>query len=363
MAVHPLVLNSKDLRILEEEGDAVALETLYRNYATPLLKFCRGRLGDATEAEDAALEALMRLHAALPGSRPGPVWPWLVTIARNICTDIKRNRARIAAWDEPSRERLASDIEGDPEEEVAHRIRKQLLDEAMQSLPGRYRSFVRLRDFDGWSYEEIARLHGVSIASVRSVLLRARRSLKKEVETLARAKGQWPLPAVLPGAWNRMRSLLHEWRNSIQTATTEALVRFGNLVGIESVVGLLPRLGEAALAAALAASMIIGAKPQDPQQMIPVNWKTGPAPASISEEASPHTQDPPAQVEVIPPSTSTSKHGGTVYKGPSVSGSIDSGSEDREDFALEVGPVFVTCPPEERRGIVKSAICPVLDEL
>lgn len=44
MAVHPLVLDSKDLRILEEEGDAVALETLYRNYATPLLKFCQGRL-------------------------------------------------------------------------------------------------------------------------------------------------------------------------------------------------------------------------------------------------------------------------------------------------------------------------------
>lgn len=309
----------------------------------------------------------MRLHAALPGSRPGPVWPWLVTIARNICTDIKRNRARIAAWDESPRERLASDIEGDPEEEVAHRIRKQLLDEAMQSLPGRYRSFVRLRDFDGWSYEEIARLHGVSIASVRSVLLRARRSLKKEVETLARAKGQWPLPAVLPGPWVRFRTWVDERYPSIQGTAQELIARAAALPGLQAILAVGPAFTHAATAGvAIVALLTLGGSAPTPQDSISnvVSHRTvsTPAPEEQSSVAS-HSQTQ-VDVSVVPANQSPASSGGTVYNSPTVAASFPTGSEDEagEDFEVSPGPVSFHCPPPEKRGLTQNLVCPVLED-
>ena len=91
-----------------------------------------------------------------------------------------------------------------PEEAAELAARRDLLVEALTSLPEHYRRPVYLRHVEGWSYEELARLDRTTLAAIRTRLLRGRRELRERVEALARERGQWPLAAA-PLAWLRLR--------------------------------------------------------------------------------------------------------------------------------------------------------------
>lgn len=191
--VLPLESEERSIRDSWLSRDNEAFEELYRRYSAPLKQFCRRRLVVAEDAEDACQESMIKAQKALDSFRPnGRLWPWLATIAANTCTDFNRSRAKIAG-----RVRESDEI-GDPEEEANSHLRAEIVDQALFKLPKSYKAFLYLREFDGWTYEELARFHGTTVASVRSVLMRARRALASQVKQVARARGQWPLPSLLP---------------------------------------------------------------------------------------------------------------------------------------------------------------------
>lgn len=204
MAMRELTALDEEQRILDagRRGDSDALDLLYRQFAAPLQAFCQSRLGDREAAEDACHDALLRAHRALPRFRSGnKLWPWLATIAANVCIDVQRREGRLVSLDE--REDELADA---PECEVERRAQEALVADAVRSLSPRYRSYIYWREFEDWSYEDIAKFEGASVASVRSRLMRARKVLKDELVARAAADRQWALPAAMPLLSNRFRS-------------------------------------------------------------------------------------------------------------------------------------------------------------
>jgi RNA polymerase sigma-70 factor (ECF subfamily) len=216
MAGYALPAEVEEQQVLRSclNGHKDGLDLLYRRYAPALVAFCNHRLGNLGDAEDAAHETILKAHRALPRFREGArLWPWLATIAANVCTDIQRSRERFGP-EEDAIDCLGPEVD----ETVSARLRASIVDTALDELPERFRTPLFLREFMGWSYEEIAGFSNKSIGSVRTTLMRARRAFQTRVEDVARRRGQWPLPVAvggLGGAWRRMRAAVRSWRDSL----------------------------------------------------------------------------------------------------------------------------------------------------
>lgn len=178
-------------------SDTEALDLLYRSYAARIRRLCRARLKNKADAEDACQETLLRAHQALTRFREGaPMWPWLATIAGNVCIDMHRAR-RTDSLDAGI---LDNEISlDDPHTEVMERLRRDLVNDTLEALPHRYRSPIYLRDMEGWSYDDIAELEGTTVTTVRGTLHRGRIALRARLEERAKASGLWPLAGGL--AW------------------------------------------------------------------------------------------------------------------------------------------------------------------
>jgi RNA polymerase sigma factor (sigma-70 family) len=177
MVAHPSFLKIREAPplFIDTHPDLLSsrysLESLYRQYAPALREFCRRRLeGDAFEAEDACHEAIMKAHRALAKTRPHKMWPWLATIAANVCTDIIRKRARVVYLDV---QRTPSSSDPEQDDAVAE-LRAQILVKAMDGLPRSYRELIRDHEYRKLSYQEMASRHQMSVGAVGSTLLRAR---------------------------------------------------------------------------------------------------------------------------------------------------------------------------------------------
>lgn len=252
----PAASEEDDVVVACRRGDQAGLDLLYRQYAPALVAFCQHRLGTVGDAEDAAHETILKAYRALPRFREGArLWPWLATIAANICTDIQRGRERL------SPEQDAIDCHApEVDEDVTRRLRAAIVEAALDEMPERFRKPLFLREFMGWSYEEIATFSNKSVGSVRTTLMRARRAFQSRVEDVARRQGQWPLPAVvgLGGVTRlarRARAGLRQWRDAVSSAgadTANALWRAEGLLG-----GLGSGLQAAAIAIAAASTLAL----------------------------------------------------------------------------------------------------------
>lgn len=219
-------------------ADDEAFDVMYRQHKTALLAFCRSRLGDAGDAEDACQEAFLRAYRALPRfDRTQRMWPWLATIAANACTDMKRRRRAIplSACDDRPREAAV-----DPNDEIDARDRRRLVGAALRELPESYRRPVYLADGEGWSYGEIALADRRSVASVRSSLMRGRAAFKARAQAIAEERGMWPLSAAVPFRWVRSRILA--WRDARGTDLA-AVAAPGASTAVQAAVAAISLLG------------------------------------------------------------------------------------------------------------------------
>ena len=115
-------------------------------------------LGNLSEAEDAAAEALTR--ALVAWRRVGPLPhrdAWVLRVTANVAVDARRRRRRAA-------EEGMVDVAGDSEEVADLRV---ALAAALTALPRRQREVIALHHLVGLRESEIARCLGVSVGSVK----------------------------------------------------------------------------------------------------------------------------------------------------------------------------------------------------
>jgi RNA polymerase sigma factor (sigma-70 family) len=166
-------------------GEQEAFGLLFAPYRAMLLQFAAARVGgDAHLAEDIVQEAALNAYRALAaGARPENLRAWLFTIARN-CASNARRAGRTSV---PIEEYHEADASQDPAQVLASRERLALLAGALGELPDRQRRALLGHALEGRSYREIAIRQDSTVAAVKTLIHRARRSL-----------GAAPRPALLP---------------------------------------------------------------------------------------------------------------------------------------------------------------------
>jgi RNA polymerase sigma-70 factor (ECF subfamily) len=174
-------------------GDSAALEHLLLRAQEVAWRFSTSVCGGADDAEDAMQEALIKTYRHVKRIRdPRAFRPWLYRTVRNACLMSRRRKVG-----EPLRLQSLDDVLPDPDrrrrggvpapgrdpEQLAHdaQLRRRLR-RALESLPAGYRSVVFLRDMEGLSTREVARIMGISEDNVKTRLHRARLRLQAALE-------------------------------------------------------------------------------------------------------------------------------------------------------------------------------------
>ncbi len=184
-----LRLEDRDLVIAYQAGDDEAFAELVREYRPQLLGHARRRLGCPEAAEDAVQEALVRALRAMPRFNGNyRVGPWLHRILSNVCSD-EGNRQRRA---HEKTERWASNDRAltpppTTEAELGLDIDDSELLDAIDGLSEQYREALMLRFVDELSYEEVARVSGVSEDNARARVSRARNAVRAALKLAAAA--------------------------------------------------------------------------------------------------------------------------------------------------------------------------------
>jgi RNA polymerase sigma-70 factor (ECF subfamily) len=146
----------------------------------------RHLMRDEHDAQDVVQEAYLRAWRHFGGFRGGDERAWLLTIVRNCCYTWRRSRRdeQLVEFDEEqhgadSTERHAADAGAVGESE------RRMLTSALDHLAPEFREAVVLREVQGLSYQEIARVTGVPVGTVMSRLARARDRLRRALKRSA----------------------------------------------------------------------------------------------------------------------------------------------------------------------------------
>lgn len=154
-----------------------AFAEIYRRYRAPLRSFA-GRIVSATshDADDIVQDAFIRAHRGLRvTSRPMTLRPWLYMIVRNQAIDALRADRNLDQLDDESKPLGA--VDRDPARRIDERDEMRQLVAEIGRLPERQRMALVMREFDGRSHEETARLLHTTVPATKSLLIRARSNL------------------------------------------------------------------------------------------------------------------------------------------------------------------------------------------
>ncbi|HEX8599364.1 MAG TPA: sigma-70 family RNA polymerase sigma factor [Chloroflexia bacterium] len=183
-AAEPVALTSAEQdRLLVQAalgGDQLAFGELVTRYQAAVYNMAYRMLGDPTEAEDAAQEVFVRawnqLHTFQLDRRFST---WLLSIASHYSIDLLRRRKPQAPLDDVALYVQSDDPE--PEELALRSEQSAMVRQLLNTLPDKYRSVTVLRYYNDLSYDEIARVTGLTESAVKTQLHRARKMLAEEL--------------------------------------------------------------------------------------------------------------------------------------------------------------------------------------
>lgn len=154
-------------------GDSKAFNVLYSLFKARIYRFCVHMVCDEAMAKDAFQETFIRMYEHRMELRGQNVGSWLFTIARRTCLNHMRTRRQHhEAFDET--------YHGIPiEEEIVDVYLREHIERALALLPLPLREALVLREYDGYSYAEIAGIVGIDLSLAKVRVYRARLQMRK----------------------------------------------------------------------------------------------------------------------------------------------------------------------------------------
>lgn len=172
-------------------GNGEAFDRLVLRHKDRVFNLCYRLLGDCHEAEDCAQDTFVKVFRSLKHFRfESGFSTWLYAIAVNTCKN-KRKSAEFRFWrrilsfggvseeQDAACEPAIEDPAPSPLATLAEREQERLLQAAIASLPHDHRTVIVLRHVEGLSHEEICRITGFNLGTLKSKLSRGRLQLQK----------------------------------------------------------------------------------------------------------------------------------------------------------------------------------------
>jgi RNA polymerase sigma-70 factor (ECF subfamily) len=187
------------LMLRVKQGDRSAFEVLVEKYKHPVMNLVYRTLPDATEAEDLAQHVFLQVWKSAHRYEVSAKFStWVFTIARNLSLNEIRRRSRHPAESldqtSPDDDQPVHQVQDrknfSAPDALLHGELEGKIEEALGELPEKQRTALLLCREDELSYEEIAGVLGCSVSATKSLIHRARETLKDVLKPYLRT-GVW----------------------------------------------------------------------------------------------------------------------------------------------------------------------------
>jgi RNA polymerase sigma-70 factor, ECF subfamily len=154
-----------------------SFERIYRRHVGDVYRYALAVLRNPSDAEDVAQTTFLNAYRAFQrGERPQNAQNWLIAIAHNVCRQRFRQSARRpdeVAYDDGILDVIPDEDRGPSAEDIQR---------ALGHLAFNQRAALVMRELEGRSYTEIAEILGLSVSAVETLIFRARRALREQLE-------------------------------------------------------------------------------------------------------------------------------------------------------------------------------------
>ena len=179
-------MRDEELMLEYQKGQATAMDEILRRYKNPVYRYAFRLCVNEAEAQDIAQETFLRIHQYRGQYRPiGKFSTWLFGIAHNVAISKFRKDKWLVLWprrqDDPDEMVDMESPDPSPTETLEQGDFESMLKKCVQSLPFLQKEALVLREYENLDYEEIARILNKSLGTVKTLIHRARQSLKDKL--------------------------------------------------------------------------------------------------------------------------------------------------------------------------------------
>jgi len=191
----PDAVDDRRLVRAAQRGDQSAFRQLVERYQRRVYQLALGMMKDSDEAMDISQETFVRVHRYLPSFKgDSSFFTWTYRIAMNLCLDAQRRRGRgeridVSEGDEAEIEAAMdppSAALAGPQSAALNAELKDKIEDALAALSENHRAILLLREVDGLSYEELAKVLGIRKGTVMSRLFHARLKMQRKLREYLR---------------------------------------------------------------------------------------------------------------------------------------------------------------------------------
>lgn len=144
--------------------------TAVKSYGDPVFRFILRSIKDRERANDIVQDTFEKLWMLVTEIEFATVKSWLFATAYNRMIDIIRKDSRLVMVEYYDDSSLMEDESSGDLNEVLHK--------ALEKLPAQQRAVILLRDYEGYSYQEISSITGLSESQVKVYIYRGRVTLR-----------------------------------------------------------------------------------------------------------------------------------------------------------------------------------------
>ena len=171
-------------------GDQGAFKALMEKYETPLYYHLLKMVRDKEQVRDLVQEAFMKAFDNLESYNTNYAFStWLYRITTNHTIDyLRKKKLHTTSIDEPVKTKEGEmtiqleDEHSGTDRKIIRKQRSEIIHEAIEDLPDKYRVVIKLRHFEELSYDEISEQLDLPLGTVKAHIFRAREMLYKELK-------------------------------------------------------------------------------------------------------------------------------------------------------------------------------------